>query len=60
MIAMFPFRTSEFSVALFVFREFQWSVVLYLQESSESKWGDIVFIPPGFDVSTDPTEANSK
>ncbi|KAB1213505.1 Protein TIC 22-like, chloroplastic [Morella rubra] len=29
---------------------------LTLQESSNSDWDDIVFIPPGFDVSTDPTK----
>ncbi|KAM4127673.1 hypothetical protein ACJW30_02G107500 [Castanea mollissima] len=28
-----------------------------MKESSTSKWDDIVFIPPGFNVSTDPTQS---
>ncbi|KAK7855695.1 protein tic 22-like [Quercus suber] len=29
----------------------------FRKESSTSKWDDIVFIPPGFDVSTDPSQS---
>lgn len=31
-------------------------VIKGMKESSTSIWDDVVFIPPGFDVSTDPTE----
>ncbi|KAF3456687.1 hypothetical protein FNV43_RR01341 [Rhamnella rubrinervis] len=48
------FRQGDIEVAVLE------EVIKGMKESSESKWGDIVFIPPGFDVSTDPTEANSK
>lgn len=27
-----------------------------LQEGSTPVWDDVVFIPPGFDISTDPTK----
>jgi hypothetical protein len=29
---------------------------MILQENSTSKWDDVIFIPPGFDVSTDPNQ----
>ena len=29
-------------------------VIKQMKENSTSKWEDVVFIPPGFDVSTDP------
>ncbi|XP_062109265.1 protein TIC 22-like, chloroplastic [Humulus lupulus] len=35
-------------------------VIKGMKESSTSKWDDIVFIPPGFDVSTNPTEEDTK
>ncbi|KAF4354201.1 protein TIC 22-like, chloroplastic [Cannabis sativa] len=34
-------------------------VIKGMKESSTSQWDDIVFIPPGFDVSTNPTEEDN-
>ncbi|KAL5542716.1 hypothetical protein UlMin_010426 [Ulmus minor] len=35
-------------------------VIKGMKDSSSSTWDDVVFIPPGFDVSTDPTDENNK
>lgn len=63
----FSSRHSEFSVVSYIFldRKCVFGKVTrkkekLLQESSTSKWDDVVFIPPGFDVATDPTNENSK
>ncbi|XP_030924081.1 protein TIC 22-like, chloroplastic isoform X1 [Quercus lobata] len=44
------FRRGDIQVAVLE------EVLKGMKESSTSKWDDIVFIPPGFDVSTDPTQ----
>ncbi|XP_015887232.1 protein TIC 22-like, chloroplastic [Ziziphus jujuba] len=49
------FRLGDIEVAVLE------DVIKGMKESSTSKWSDVVFIPPGFDVATDPTsQANSK
>ncbi|EXB73696.1 hypothetical protein L484_026859 [Morus notabilis] len=48
------FRPGEIEVAVLE------DVIRKMKESSASKWGDVVFIPPGFDVATDPTDEDSK
>lgn len=32
------------------------SMNIFLQDSSTSQWDDVVFVPPGFDVSADPSQ----
>jgi hypothetical protein len=32
--------------------------MIYLQDSSSSKWDDAVFIPPGFDLATSSKQSN--
>lgn len=48
------FRQGDIEVAVLE------DVIKNMKESSTSKWDDVVFIPPGFDVATDPTNENSK
>ncbi|CAI0453187.1 unnamed protein product [Linum tenue] len=43
------FRDGDIQVAVFE------EVIKSMKENSGSTWNDVVFIPPGFDVSTDPT-----
>nr|XP_023927690.1 protein TIC 22-like, chloroplastic isoform X2 [Quercus suber] len=45
------FRRGDIQVAVLE------EVLKGMKESSTSKWDDIVFIPPGFDVSTDPSQS---
>ncbi|XWS09236.1 hypothetical protein CRYUN_Cryun40dG0068300 [Craigia yunnanensis] len=44
------FRPGDIQVAVFE------DIINGMKDSSTSKWDDIVFIPPGFDVPTDPTQ----
>ncbi|PON95513.1 Tic22-like [Trema orientale] len=48
------FRPGQIEVAVLE------EVIKGMKESSTSKWDDVVFIPPGFDVSADPTDEESK
>ncbi|GMN59731.1 hypothetical protein TIFTF001_028825 [Ficus carica] len=48
------FRQGDIEVAVLE------DVIKNMKESSTSKWDDVVFIPPGFDVATEPTNENSK
>ncbi|EOY05101.1 Tic22-like family protein isoform 1 [Theobroma cacao] len=44
------FRPGDIQVAVFE------EIIKGMKDGSTSKWDDVVFIPPGFDVSTDPTQ----
>ncbi|KAH1047017.1 hypothetical protein J1N35_037801 [Gossypium stocksii] len=44
------FRPGDIQVAVFE------DIIKGMKDSSTSNWDDVVFIPPGFDVSTDPTQ----
>ncbi|KAK9288514.1 hypothetical protein L1049_016973 [Liquidambar formosana] len=44
------FRQGDIQVAVLE------EIIKGMKESSTSKWDDVVFIPPGFDVSTDPSQ----
>ncbi|XP_022735193.1 protein TIC 22-like, chloroplastic [Durio zibethinus] len=44
------FRPGDIQVAVFE------EIIKGMKDSSTSTWDDVVFIPPGFDVSTDPTQ----
>ncbi|OMO51778.1 Tic22-like protein [Corchorus capsularis] len=44
------FRQGDIQVAAFE------EIIKGMKDSSNSKWDDVVFIPPGFDISTDPTQ----
>ncbi|XP_021290523.1 protein TIC 22-like, chloroplastic isoform X2 [Herrania umbratica] len=44
------FRPGDIQVAVFE------EIIKGMRDGSTSKWDDVVFIPPGFDVSTDPTQ----
>ncbi|TYJ14834.1 hypothetical protein E1A91_A10G144600v1 [Gossypium mustelinum] len=44
------FRPGDFQVAVFE------DIIKGMKDTSTSNWDDVVFIPPGFDVSTDPTQ----
>ncbi|KDP32579.1 hypothetical protein JCGZ_13129 [Jatropha curcas] len=44
------FRQGDIQVAVFE------EIIKSMKEGSTSTWADVVFIPPGFDVSTDPSQ----
>ncbi|KAG8481204.1 hypothetical protein CXB51_025960 [Gossypium anomalum] len=44
------FRPGDIQVAVFE------DIIKGMKDTSTSNWDDVVFIPPGFDVSTDPTQ----
>ncbi|KAJ0093972.1 hypothetical protein Patl1_26166 [Pistacia atlantica] len=44
------FREGDIQVAVFE------EIIKGMKESNNSTWNDVIFIPPGFDVSTVPTQ----